>query len=162
MSEIKVGDVLPEANFTVMTADGPAGRTGSDIFKGRTVAVFAVPGAFTPTCHNNHLPSFMDKADELKAKGVDEIACVAVNDAFVLGAWSKATASGEDITMLADGDGIFTKDIGMGLDLTGHGLGHRSKRYAMLVTDGVVKALMVEDSPGKAEKSNADALLAAM
>lgn len=162
MTAISTGSKLPEATFATMTADGPQPMTGADIFAGKTVAVFAVPGAFTPTCHLNHLPTFLDKADDLKAKGVDGIYCISVNDPFVLGAWAEATASGDDITMLADGSAQFTKAIGMELDLTERGLGVRSKRYAMLVEDGTVKTLLVEDNPGEAVKSTADALLAAM
>lgn len=162
MTEIKVGDALPDASFATMTADGPAPVSSADFFGGKTVALFAVPGAFTPTCHNNHLPSYMGNADALKAKGVDAIACVSVNDPFVLKAWSESTASAADITMLADGSGDFTKAIGMELDLSGHGLGIRSKRYAMLVENGTVKTLLIEDSPGEATKSGADALLATM
>ncbi len=162
MAEIKVGDALPEATFTTMTADGPAPRTTAEAFGGKTVALFAVPGAFTPTCHNSHLPSFLAQADALKAKGVDEIACISVNDVFVLDAWAKATAASPDIQMLADGSADFTAATGMELDLTERGLGVRSKRYAMLVEDGTVKTLLVEDAPGEAVKSSADALLAAM
>jgi len=159
---IKTGDRLPEATFSTMTADGPKPMTTSEAFGGKTVAVFAVPGAFTPTCHLNHLPTYLAKADELRTRGAEATYCIAVNDPFVLGAWSDATASGEDITMLADGSGEFTKAIGMDLDLSGHGLGMRSKRYAMLVEDGVVKTLLVEDNPGEAVKSTADSLLDAM
>lgn len=162
MAEIKVGDTLPEATFTVMTDDGPSPRTSAEVFGGKTVAVFAVPGAFTPTCHNSHLPSFLDQADALRAKGVDSIACISVNDIFVLDAWGKATASAPDIQMLADGSGDFTAATGMELDLTERGLGVRSKRYAMLVEDQTVKTLLIEDAPGEAVKSSADALLAAM
>jgi len=162
MAEIKVGDTLPEATFTTMTAQGPTPRTTAEAFGGKTVALFAVPGAFTPTCHANHLPTFLAQADALRAKGVDEIACIAVNDVFVLDAWSKATTAGSDIQMLADGSADFTKATGMELDLTERGLGMRSKRYAMLVEDGTVKTLLVEDNPGEAVKSTADALLAAM
>jgi len=162
MAEIKVGDSLPDATFTTMTADGPGPSTTSDVFGGKKVAVFAVPGAFTPTCHMNHLPSFLGNADALRAKGVDQIACISVNDAFVLDAWSKATTAEGEIQMLADGSGDFTKAVGMELDLTERGLGIRSKRYAMLVEDGTVKTLLIEDSPGEAVKSNAEALLATM
>lgn len=162
MAEIKVGDALPEATFTTMTDQGPTPRTTAEAFGGKTVALFAVPGAFTPTCHMNHLPTFLAQADALKAKGVDEIACISVNDVFVLDAWAKATTAKDDIQMLADGSGDFTKATGMELDLTERGLGVRSKRYAMLVVDGSVKTLLVEDNPGEAVKSTADALLAAM
>lgn len=146
---IKVGDKLPEATFTVMTADGPKPKTTDEIFKGKKVALFAVPGAFTPTCHANHLPGFRDKAAELKAKGVDSIACVAVNDVFVMDAWGKAVNAG-DIEMLADGSGKFAEAVDLKMDLTDRGLGVRSKRYSMLVDDGVVKTLNVEEGPGVA------------
>lgn len=159
---IKTGDRLPEATFSTMTADGPKPMTTSEAFGGKTVAVFAVPGAFTPTCHLNHLPTYLARADELRARGAEATYCIAVNDPFVLGAWADATASGDDITMLADGSGDFTRAIGMDLDLSGHGLGLRSKRYAMLVEDGVVKTLLVEDNPGEAVKSTAESLLDAM
>ena len=159
---IQTGDRLPEATFATMSEDGPQPVTTSEAFGGRTVALFAVPGAFTPTCHLNHLPSFLDKADELKARGAEAIYCVAVNDPFVLKAWADATASGDDITMLADGGATFTKAIGMDLDLTERGLGIRSKRYAMLVEDGTVKTILLEDNPGEAVKSTADSLIDAM
>lgn len=162
MAEIKTGDALPEATFTTMTDEGPMPRSTRDAFGGKKVALFAVPGAFTPTCHMNHLPGFLAQAEALRAKGVDEIACVSVNDVFVLDAWAKATTAKPDIQMLADGSGDFTRALGMELDLTERGLGVRSKRYAMLVDDGVVKTLLVEDNPGEAVKSTADALLAAM
>ena len=157
---IKVGDRIPEATFTVMTDDGPGQRTTSELCAGRKVAMFAVPGAFTPTCHMNHLPGFLGNADALRAKGVDEIAVVAVNDVFVMNAWADATKGKGKITYLADGSGDFTRAAGMELDLGGHGLGTRSKRYAMLVDDGVVKVLNIEDNPGKAKASTAEALLA--
>ena len=162
MSQIKVGDTLPDATFAVMTSDGPGQRTSAEIFDGRKVAVFALPGAFTPTCNANHLPSFVAQAGALKAKGVEEICCVSVNDVFVQDAWSKATASGDAITMLADGSAAFTKAAGMELDLTERGLGVRSHRYAMIVEDGTVATLLIENSPGEAVASSADALLAAM
>lgn len=152
---IKVGDSIPDAKFTVMGADGPTARTTADIFKGKKVALFAVPGAYTPTCHNNHMPGFVDRIDELKAKGIDAIACTAVNDVFVLENWSKDTGAAGKIEMLADGSGDFAKSIGLDIDLSAFGLGVRSKRYAMLVDDGVVKVLNVEDSPPVAEKSSA-------
>jgi len=162
MTEIKVGDTLPETTFTMMTDDGPAPRTTAEIFGGKTVALFAVPGAFTPTCHNSHLPGFLAQADALREKGVDAIACLSVNDVFVMDAWGKATTATPDIQMLADGSGDFTAAMGMELDLTERGLGVRSKRYAMLVKDGTVATLLIEDAPGEAVKSSADALLAAM
>jgi peroxiredoxin len=152
---IKVGDRLPDVNFTVMGADGPAPKSAGEIFAGRKVALFAVPGAYTPTCNNIHMPGFVDRIDELKAKGVDAVACTAVNDIFVLTNWAKDTGATGKIEMLADGSGDFAKAIGLDVDLSGFGLGLRSKRYAMLVDDGMVKILNVEDSPPIAEKSSA-------
>jgi glutaredoxin/glutathione-dependent peroxiredoxin len=144
---IKIGDTLPEATFTVMTPEGPKPVKSSDLFKGKKVALFAVPGAYTPTCHKAHMPGFVDRVAEIKAKGVDEIACTAVNDVFVLSAWGKDTGADGKITMLADGSADFAKALGLEIDLTKHGLGIRSKRYAMLVDNGVVKVLNVEDAP---------------
>jgi peroxiredoxin len=159
---IKVGDKLPDATFTVMTPEGPKPRTTDQIFKGRRVVLFAVPGAFTPTCHRNHLPGFVAKADEIKAKGIDEIAVTGVNDVFVMDAWAKQTGGEGKITFLADGSGHFSKAVGLSLDMNERGLGTRSQRYSMLVEDGVVRKLNVEEAPGKAELSGADALLKAM
>ena len=155
---IKVGDRLPEAKFRVMTAEGPGWKTTDDIFKGKKVALFAVPGAFTGTCHKMHVPSITQNADAIKAKGVNTIAVTSVNDIFVMDAWKKASAA-DKIEFLADGNGEFAKAIDMTLDGSGNGLGLRSKRYSMLVEDGVVKKLNVEEAPGKAETSSADALL---
>ena len=151
---INVGDRLPEATFTVMTADGPKPRTSEEIFKGKKVVLFGVPGAFTPTCHKNHLPGFRDKAAEIKAKGVDTIAVVAVNDVFVMNAWADASGAKDKIDFLADGSAAFAKAIGLDLDLTARGLGVRNKRFSMLVQDGVVKSLEVEE-PGSAEATGA-------
>jgi peroxiredoxin len=159
---IAIGDRLPEATFTTMTSEGLTQVSTADVFSHRKVALFAVPGAFTPTCHNKHLPTFIERAEELKAKGVDTIACVAVNDIFVLDAWSKQTGAGDTITFLADGNAEFTKAIGLEFDGTGLGMGLRSKRYAMLVDDGVVKILNVEDTPKTADVTSAEALLAAL
>jgi len=156
---IKVGDRLPEATFRTMTADGPKPVTTSDVFAGKKVAFFAVPGAFTPTCHRNHLPGFIENAGAIKAKGVDSIAVVSVNDVFVMDAWSKASGGAGKIEFLADGNGDFAKALGLSLDMGGGGMGTRSQRYSMIVEDGVVKALNVEDSPGKADVSGAAALL---
>jgi peroxiredoxin len=156
---IKVGDSLPATKFKVMTGEGPAEKTTDDIFKGKKVVLFAVPGAFTPTCHRNHLPGFLNNADAIKAKGVDTIAVTGVNDVFVMDAWKKATGSEGKIEFLADGSADFAKAIGLQLDATAGGLGIRSKRYSMLVQDGVVKSLAVEEAPGKAELSGADALM---
>jgi len=152
---IKVGDSIPSGKFTVMGADGPAERTTAEVFNGKKVALFAVPGAYTPTCHKTHMPGFVDRVAELKAKGIDTIACTAVNDVFVLDNWSKDTGAAGKIEMLADGYGDFAKALGLEIDLSGFGLGVRSKRYAMLVDNGVVKVLNVEDSPPVAEKSSA-------
>jgi peroxiredoxin len=155
---IEVGQKLPEAKFRVTTPDGPGWATTDEVFKGKKVVLFAVPGAFTPTCHKNHLPGFVQNADAIKAKGVDTIAVTAVNDGFVMDAWKKASAA-DKIEFLADGNGDFAKAIDMTLDGSGNGLGIRSKRYSMLVEDGVVKKLNVEEAPGKAEASGADALM---
>jgi peroxiredoxin len=156
---IKVGDKLPEATFMTMGGDGPEPRTTQDVFGGKTVALFAVPGAFTPTCSAKHLPSFRDHAGELKSKGVDAIACVSVNDVFVMNAWGKDQHAGESMTLLADGNGAFTKAVGLELDGSKFGMGSRSQRYSMLVEDGVVKQLNVEDG-GAYEVSSAEYLLA--
>lgn len=156
---IKVGDKLPEVTFTVMTDSGPGPKTTSEVFSGRKVALFAVPGAFTPTCHNNHLPGFLAHADALKAKGVNAIVCVSVNDVFVLKAWAQSTGADDTIEFLADGSAVFAKAIGLELDGTARGMGIRSKRYAMLVDDGVVRILNVDEMPGAAEVSGAEALL---
>ena len=152
---IKPGDRLPDAKFTVMGADGPTAKTINDVFSGKKVALFAVPGAYTPTCHKNHMPGFVDRVDEFKAKGIDTVACTAVNDIFVLTNWANDSGAAGKIEMLADGSGDFAKAIGLDIDLSSFGLGLRSKRYAMLVDDGVVKALNVEDSPPVADKSSA-------
>ena len=156
---IKVGDKLPNATFRTMTADGPKPKTTDEIFKGKKVALFAVPGAFTPTCNNKHLPSFLTNIDAIKAKGVQSVAVTGVNDVFVMEAWKKATGADGKIDFLADGNGEFAKAIDMAFDGSGNGLGTRSKRYAMLVDDGVVKSLNIEDAPGKCDLSGGDALL---
>ena len=155
---IQVGDKLPEAKFRVMTAEGPQVKTTDDIFKGKKVALFAVPGAFTGTCHKMHVPSIVQNADAIKAKGVTTIAVTSVNDVFVMDAWKKACAA-EKLDFLADGNGEFAKALELTFDGSGNGLGTRSKRYAMLVEDGVVKKLNVEEAPGKVEVSGGDALL---
>src|ERR1700731_532008 len=138
---IKVGDRIPEGKFRVMTAEGPGWKTTGEVFKGKKVVLFAVPGAFTPTCHKNHLPGFLQNPQAIKAKGIDTIAVTGVNDAFVMDAWKKATGPEDKIEFLADGNGEFAKEIDMTLDASGNGLGIRSKRYAMVVEDGVVKKL---------------------
>jgi peroxiredoxin len=159
---ISVGDKLPEATFTTMTAEGPTQMTTSDVFDGRKVVLFAVPGAFTPTCHMKHLPGFVTHAADLKAKGVDTIACVSVNDVFVLNAWADQSGAKDVVTFLADGSADFTKAIGLELDASGFGLGIRSQRYAMLVDDGVVKVLNLEEVASSAEASSAEKILAAL
>lgn len=155
---IKVGDKLPEATFTTMTADGPKPMTTAEVFGGRKVALFAVPGAYTPTCHKQHMPGFVERAEELKKKGFDAVACTAVNDVFVLTNWSKDSQADGKIQMLADGSADFAKKLGLEIDLTARGLGVRSKRYAMAVEDGVVKILNVEDAPPTVDKSSAATL----
>jgi peroxiredoxin len=156
---IKVGDRLPETKFRVMTEEGPQVKTTDDIFKGKKVALFAVPGAYTNTCHKMHMPSVFQNAAAIKTKGVDTIAVISVNDVFVMRAWQRDTDLKSEGIYLADGNGEFTKAIGMEFDGSGNGLGTRSKRYSMLVEDGVVKKLNVEDSPGKVEVSGGDTLL---
>ena len=154
---ISIGDKLPDVTLTKATADGPEKVQSGDYFKGKTVALFAVPGAFTPTCSARHLPGFVDKAAEFKAKGVDEIVATSVNDAFVLGAWNKASGS-DDVTMLADGNGELAEALGLAMDGSGFGMGKRSQRYSMLVKDGVVAQLNVE-KPGDFGASSAETLL---
>jgi peroxiredoxin len=156
---IKVGDRLPNATFTTMTADGPKPATTDEIFKGKKVVLFAVPGAFTPTCDRNHLPGFVQNADTIKAKGVDTIAVTGVNDVFVMNAWKKSSGAEGKVEFLADGGAAFAKAIGLTIDLTERGLGVRSQRYSMIVEDGVVKSFNLEEAPGKAEASGAENLL---
>ena len=159
---IKVGDKLPHATLRLITADGPKAVTTEEFFGGRKVVLFGLPGAFTPTCHKNHLPGFLAEEAAFKAKGVAEIAMTAVNDPFVLTAWSKATESDGHIAFLSDGNAEFAKAIGLDFDASMGGLGVRSKRYSMLLEDGVVKILNVEESPGKADLSGASHLLGQM
>jgi peroxiredoxin len=154
---IQVGERLPDVPLTIATAEGPQATTSGDYFAGKKVALFAVPGAYTPTCSARHLPSFVDKAEDLKAKGVDEIACTSVNDAFVMGAWNQAQGS-QDITMLADGNGEFAKAVGLTMDGSKFGMGERSQRYSMIVNDGVVEQLNVE-APGEYRASSAEHML---
>jgi peroxiredoxin len=155
---IKVGDRIPEATLMTPGPDGPQQVTTDQIFKGKKVALFALPGAFTPTCSAKHLPGFKDKAAEFKAKGVDTIACLSVNDAFVMGAWGEDQKVGGDVMMLADGSADFTKKLGLDFDASKYGMGVRSQRYAMLVDDGVVKVLDVEQG-GEFRVSSAEHLL---
>jgi glutaredoxin/glutathione-dependent peroxiredoxin len=152
---INVGDRLPDATFTTMSAEGPKPMQTADVFGGKKVALFAVPGAYTPTCSRQHLPGYVQKFDELKSKGFDAVACTSVNDIFVLSAWSKDSGADGKILMLADGSADFAKKIGLDIDLTARGLGVRSKRYSMIVEDGVVKSLNVEEVPSSHDKSSA-------
>ena len=154
---IKQGDKLPSTTFVKATENGPEQISSDDYFAGRKVALFSVPGAFTPTCSAKHLPGYTEKAADLKAKGIDEIACTAVNDAFVMGAWNKASGSGE-VTMLADGNGEFARAVGLEMDGSGFGMGTRGQRYSMLVNDGVVEQLNVEE-PGDFKVSSAEHML---
>jgi peroxiredoxin len=155
---IATGEKLPDVTFTVMTADGPKPMTSSEVFAGKKVALFAVPGAYTPTCHKSHMPGFVDRLGEMQAKGIDTVACTAVNDIFVLTNWAKDTGADGKILMLADGSADFAKAIGLEIDLMARGLGIRSKRYAMLVDDGVVKVLNVEDAPPQHSVSSAETI----
>ena len=156
---IKVGDKIPQATFNTFGPDGPKPLTTDELFAGKTVALFAVPGAFTPTCSAKHLPSFKQHAAELKAKGVDTIACVSVNDVFVMKAWGEDQGVGQDVLMLADGNGDFTHKLGLEMDGSKFGLGQRSQRYSMIVKDGAVKELNVE-SGGEYRVSSAEYMLA--
>ncbi len=158
---IKVGDKVPSATFTTFGPDGPKPITTDELFKGKTVALFAVPGAFTPTCSAKHLPGFVQHADEIKNHGIDVIACLSVNDAFVMGAWGNAHGVGDKVMMLADGNGDFTKALGLEMDATKFGMGTRSQRYSMLVDNGVVKQLNIEE-PGAYSVSSAEHMLKQM
>ena len=155
---IQVGDKLPRVTLTKATESGPDQVQSDEFFAGRKVALFSVPGAFTPTCSARHLPGFVDKLDELKAKGVDEVACTAVNDAFVMGAWAKQSGAEGKVTMLADGSGEFAKAVGLDADFSKFGMGTRGQRYVMLVDDGTVTQLHVEQ-PGEFKVSSAEHLL---
>lgn len=155
---IKVGDKLPSATLVKATENGPDQVSTDDFFAGRKVALFAVPGAFTPTCSAKHMPGYVDHAEALKAKGVDEIACVSVNDAFVMDAWGKASNAGDKVTLLADGNGQFAKELGLEMDGSKFGMGTRSQRYSMIVNDGVVESLNVE-APGEFKVSSAEYLI---
>ena len=158
---IAVGDKIPSATLKHLGPDGMSDVTTDELFGGKKVVVFAVPGAFTPTCSAKHLPSFVQHADQLKGKGVDSIACVAVNDAFVMDAWGKDQGAGDKVMMLADGNSEFTDALGLAFDASGFGMGTRSQRYAMVVDDGKVTVLNVE-APGAYEVSSAEAVLAAL
>lgn len=155
---IKVGDRMPSATFMTMGKDGPQPLSSDELFKGKKVALFGVPGAFTPTCSVKHLPGYVKNADKFKVKGVDTVACIAVNDVFVLEAWRKSEGVGDTVKMLADGSGDFAKAAGLTFDLSGKGLGLRLQRFSAIVDDGVVKSLNIEE-PGAFEVSGAEKLL---
>jgi len=159
---INVGDRIPSVMLKQLTSEGVKEFTTDEIFRGKRIVLIAVPGAFTPACSQRHLPGYVDKAADIKAKGIDEIACVAVNDAFVMGAWGRDQKTEGKVRMLADGSGDFTRALGLELDLSKGGLGVRSKRYSMLVDDGVVKSLNVEQQPGQVDLSGVEAMLKAL
>ena len=154
---IQVGDKVPSTDFKIMTDEGPKDISSNEVFGGKKVVLFAVPGAFTPGCSKTHLPGFVVKADEIKSKGVDEIVCMAVNDAFVMGAWGQAQ-NADELLMLADGNGEFTKSIGLELDASGFGMGSRAQRFGMIVDDGLITHLAIE-APGEIKVSSAEAIL---
>ena len=156
---IKVGDKIPDAKFRTMTSEGVTVKSTDDIFKGKTVALFAVPGAFTGTCHKMHMPSITMNADAMKTKGVDTIAVTSVNDAFVMQAWKRDTDLKDQVLFLADGSADFAKAVGLDADFSAGGMGVRSRRYSMLIKDGVLKKLNVEEKPGTVEVSGGDTLL---
>jgi len=156
---ISVGDSIPDVKLMTMTDEGPRPVQSGDVLGKGKVVLFAVPGAFTPTCSDHHLPGFVLRADDLRAKGVDAVACIAVNDVFVMGAWGQAQNTGDSVLMLADGNGDFAAEMGLELDGSGFGLGTRSQRYAAILEDGVVTELMVESAPGL-DVSSADSVLA--
>lgn len=155
---IKIGDRMPEGSFGIMTKEGPGNISTRDLFAGKKVVLFAVPGAFTPTCSMNHLPGYVKHAAEIRAKGVDTIACMSVNDTFVMDAWGKDRQVGDGVLMLADGNGSYTSALGLELDASGFGMGKRSQRFAIVVQDGVVKQLFVE-APREFKVSAADHVL---
>jgi glutaredoxin/glutathione-dependent peroxiredoxin len=155
---IKAGDRMPAGSFKRMTKEGPANITTDELFKGKTVVLFSVPGAFTPTCDAKHLPGFVQLADQLRAKGVDTIACMAVNDVFVMNAWGKSSGVGDKVLMLADGNGDYARALGLELDGKGFGMGMRSQRFAIIVRDGTAARVDVE-APGQFKVSAAEAIL---
>ena len=155
---IKEGDAIPDVKLTEMTDGKPSQVSLAELSRGKRVVVFAVPGAFTPTCSMKHLPGFVEKATDIRGKGVDEIVCLSVNDAFVMDAWGKGSNAGGKVRMLADGNGDFTRAVGLGLDASGFGMGQRSQRYAMILRDGKVEKLLVEPGPGL-NTSSADSVL---
>jgi peroxiredoxin len=156
---IKVGDKMPAGTFGVMQSSGPGSMSSADLFNGKTVVLFGVPGAFTPTCSKTHLPSFVESAAALKNKGVDTIACLAVNDVFVMDVWGKGSGADGKVVMLADGNATYTKALGLELDASGFGMGTRAQRFAMVVKNGVVDKLMVEPSAGQCTISGGKSIL---
>ena len=158
---ISIGDRLPEATFTLMGGEGPDQKTTADIFGGKKVVLFAVPGAFTPTCSKQHLPGFVENADKIKAHGIDTIACISVNDVFVMDAWGKSAGADGKVMMLADGNGEYTAALGLELDASGFGMGQRGQRFAIVVDDGTATHVAVE-APGAFEVSKAEAILASL
>jgi peroxiredoxin len=157
---IKAGDKMPEGKFKVMTAEGPAEVSTDDLFKGKKVVLFSVPGAFTPACSATHLPGYVKNADALKAKGVDTIACMSVNDVFVMGAWGKDQGAADKVSLLADGNADYVKALGLSLDASGFGMGTRGERFAIVVEDGVCKQLHREAAPSEVKASSAENVLA--
>jgi len=155
---INVGDRIPEGEFSVMGSDGPQKVTTADLFDGKKVVLFAVPGAFTPTCSVKHLPGFVDQAAAIKAKGVDTVACMSVNDVFVMSAWGKSASATDSVLMLADGNGVYAKALGLELDASGFGMGTRAKRFSAIIDDGVVTSLNIEP-PGEFGLSSAETIL---
>lgn len=159
---LSVGDTIPNVKLMTLTAEGPKPVQSGDVLGTGKIVLFAVPGAFTPTCSDHHLPGFVMQADEILARGVDRIACIAVNDPFVMGAWGNAQGTGDKVMMLSDGNGEFAAQTGMELDLTGIGLGMRMQRYAAILQDGVVQEMFLESNPGKVDVASADAVLKAL
>ena len=159
---IKIGDKVPSGNFGVMKGEGPGSLSSDELFKGKTVVLFSVPGAFTPTCSKTHLPGFVKNAGAIKAKGVDTIACLAVNDVFVMDVWGKSSGAEGKVVMLADGNAAYTKALGLELDASGFGMGTRGQRFAMIVKDGVVDKLQVEPSAGQCTISGGESILAGL
>lgn len=159
---LSVGDTIPNVKLTTVTAEGLQPADSGEVLGTGKVVLFAVPGAFTPTCSDHHLPGFVMQADEILEKGVDRIACIAVNDPFVMGAWGNAQGTGDKVLMLSDGNGAFATESGMELDLSGIGLGTRSQRYAAILEDGVVQEIFIEPNPGKVDVSSADKVLKAL
>lgn len=158
---ISAGEKMPSGTFGVMTESGPGSLSSDELFAGKKVILVSVPGAFTPTCSLNHLPGFIDQAEQLTAKGVDTVACMAVNDVFVMDAWGKDRGVGEKVVMLADGNGEYSRALGLELDASGFGMGMRGQRFAIVVDDGVATHVAIED-PGQFEVSKAEAILAAL